>query len=171
MTARNDVAAQTGSVNGGYPGFREGNALRRLLATAAIFGLLTAVSVVAPVSAKTRIDVTMTVPTFFDVDPSTFTASIAGCTEGVTYSGGRAIFPPPNGIFAGYKLFDCGGDTGFLVRLNARFSYTGEGSVGTWTIVDSWGDLAGMTGGGSQTGVPIEGENGITDYYVGTVTL
>jgi len=145
--------------------------MRRLLATAAILGLLTAVAVVAPVSAKTRINVTMTVPTFFDIDPSAFTASIPGCTEGWTYSGGKAVFPPPNGIFAGYKLFDCGDDTGFLVRLNARFSYTGEGSVGTWTIVDSWGDLAGMTGSGKLTGVPIEGENAITDNYVGTVTL
>jgi len=145
--------------------------MRRLLATAAIFGLLTAVTVVAPVSAATRITVTMTVPTFFDVDPNAFTASIPGCTEGLTYSGGKAVFPPPNGIFAGYKWFVCDDDTGFLVRLNARFSYTGAGSVGSWTIVDSWGDLAGMTGSGKLTGVPIEGENAISDNYVGTVTL
>jgi hypothetical protein len=145
--------------------------VRRLLAMAAILGLLTAATVVAPVSARTRIDVTMTVPTILGVDPSPFTGSIPGCTEGFTYSGGKAVFPPPHGIFAGYKLFDCGGDTGFLVRLNARFTYTGEGSVGTWAIVDSWGDLAGMTGSGSLTGVPIEGQNGITDNYIGTVTL
>jgi hypothetical protein len=145
--------------------------MRRLLATAAILGLLWAAAAVAPASAKTRIDVTMSVPTFFDVDPNAFTASIPGCTAGLTYTGGNAAFPPPHGVFIGYKLFDCGGDTGFLVRLNALFSYTGEGSVGSWTIVDSWGDLAGMAGSGKLTGEPIEGENGILDTYVGTITI
>ena len=73
----------------------------------------------------------------------------------------------------GYKLFDCGGvgSTGFLVRLNALFTYTGDPSVGTWTIVDAWGALAGMTGSGKLTGIPIDGENGIIDNYIGTVTL
>ena len=43
--------------------------------------------------------------------------------------------------------------------------------AGTWVIVDAWGDLSGMNGRGKLVGVPIEGENGITDYYVGTITL
>jgi hypothetical protein len=146
--------------------------MRRLLATAAILGLMTAVTMVAPVSAGTRTDVTMTVQTIFGVDPSQFTASIEGCTTGDTYSSGKAVFPRQHGVFVGYKLFDCGGGgtTGFLVRLNALFSYSG-GSVGTWTIVDAWGDLAGMTGGGKLVGVPIEGVNGISDNYSGTVTF
>ena len=58
--------------------------------------------------------------------------------------------------------------TGFLVRLNAQFSYSG-GSVGTWTVVDSWGALAGMSGGGKLVGIPIIG--GIADNYFGTVTI
>ena len=147
--------------------------MRRLLATSAVLGLLIAVVAVGPVSARTRMDATMTVPTFFEQDPNRFSSSIEGCTEGWTYTGGNAAFPPTFGVFIGYKAFECDGseETGFLVRLNARFSYSGTGSVGTWTIVDSWGDLAGMTGSGKLIGVPMEGENGITDYYVGTVTL
>lgn len=146
--------------------------MRRIIAFSAVLAMLVTFLVVAPASARTRVNVTMTVPTFFDVDPSEFTATIPGCTEGLTYTGGKAVFPPPHGNFVGYKLFDCdgGGETGFLVRLNALFSYSG-GSVGSWTIVDAWGDLAGMTGSGKLVGVPIEGENGITDNYVGTVTL
>ena len=151
----------------------EGRAMRRLLATSAVLGLLMAVVAVAPVSAGTRIDVTMTVPTYFEQEANEFTATIPGCTEGLNYTGGNAAFPPPFGVFIGYKVFECDGseETGFLVRLNARFSYSGADSVGTWTIVDAWGDLAGMTGSGKLIGVPMEGENGITDYYVGTVTL
>ena len=147
--------------------------MRRLLATSAILGLLVAVVAVTPVSARTRIDVTMTVATLLAQEASEFTATVPGCTEGLTYTGGNAAFPPRFGVFIGYKLFACDGseETGFLVRLNAKFSYSGAGSVGTWTIVDSWGDLAGMTGSGKLAGVPIEGENGITDYYIGTITL
>ena len=146
--------------------------MRRLLATSAVLGLLVATVAVTPISAKTRTDVTMTVGTLFEQEASEFTATVAGCTEGLTYTGGNAAFPPPFGVFIGYKLFACDGseETGFLVRLNAQFSYSG-GSTGTWTVVDAWGDLAGMTGGGKLVGIPIEGENGITDDYVGTVTL
>jgi hypothetical protein len=146
--------------------------MRRLLATSAVLGLLVAIVAVAPASAKTRTDVTMTVETLFEQEASEFTATVAGCTEGLTYTAGNAAFPPPFGVFIGYKFFACDGseETGFVVRLNAQFSYSG-GSTGTWTVVDAWGDLAGMTGGGKLVGIPIEGENGITDYYVGTVAL
>jgi hypothetical protein len=71
------------------------------------------------------------------------------------------------GVFAGYKVFDCGSENGFVVRLNARFG--GSGSVGTWSVIDAWGSLAGMSGTGTLTGDPIDG--GIIDSYVGTVTL
>ena len=150
----------------------EGRAMRRLLATSAVLGLLVAVVAVAPVSAKSRMSVTISVDTFFEVDPNQFESSIEGCEWGDVYTGGGAAFPPVFGVFQGYKLFDCygGGETGFLVRLNAQFSYTG-GSTGTWTIVDSWGDLAGMSGGGKLVGIPIEGEDAITDNYFGKVTF
>ena len=145
--------------------------MRRFMTVSMAAAMLLAVALVAPVSAKTRLDVTMTVPTIFGVNPSEFEASIPGCTEGDTYTGDNVVFPPPFGVFIGYKLFDCGGEgeTGFLVRLNARFSYVGEGSVGTWTIVDSWGALAGMTGSGKLTGEFIDG--GILDSYFGSIVL
>ena len=147
--------------------------MRRLLAASAVLGLLVAVVAVAPVAAKSRIDVTMTVETVFGEDPNAFTSNIAGCEEGDTYTQGSAAFPPVFGVFLGYKLFDCYGDgeTGFLVRLNAQFSYGGAGSTGSWTIVDAWGDLAGMSGGGKLVGVPMDGVDGITDYYFGRVTI
>jgi hypothetical protein len=146
--------------------------MRRLLARSAVLGLLVALVAVAPVSAKTRVDVTITVETVFGEDPNDFTASgIPDCTWGDTYTVGGAVFGPIFGQFLGYKIFDCeqGGETGFAVRLNAQFSYSG-GATGTWTIVDAWGDLAGMSGGGKLLGVPMVGVDGITDYYVGRVT-
>jgi hypothetical protein len=146
--------------------------MRKLLAASVTALLLLGLAVAAPAAAKTRMDVTMTVATYFDTDPSQFTASIPGCTEGDTYTSGGAAFPPVFGVFVGYKAFDCGGggETGFLVHLSAQFSYSG-GSVGTWSIVDAWGDLAGMSGGGKLLGVAIPDANGITDYYFGTITL
>jgi hypothetical protein len=79
-------------------------------------------------------------------------------------------FTPRQGVFAGYKVFDCedSGENGFVVRLNARFG--DGGSVGTWAVVDAWGSLAGLSGAGGLIGDPIAG-GGITDNYVGAVIL
>lgn len=143
--------------------------MRKLVATSAVLGLLLGAFAAAPVSAGTRMDVTITATTILSQDPNGFTSSIPGCAAGSVYSGGKVVFPRPHGNFVGYKLFDCGNDTGFRVRLNAQFFYDGSGSVGTWAIVDAWGSLAGMSGAGKLTGDAIN--NGIIDNYFGTVTL
>ncbi len=143
--------------------------MRRAIALSVVLGMMLAVAAVGTVSAGARQAITMTVTTTFDENPDAFTATgIPGCEEGLVFEAGAhfQITPAP-GIFAGYKAFDCGDDTGFLVRLNARFGP--DGSVGTWAIVDSWGDLAGLTGAGRLTGDPIE--NGVIDSYVGSVIL
>ena len=123
---------------------------------------------VAPVSAAARANVHLEVTTTFDAVPDEFVADgIESCTSGtVTDAGGKAIFLRPQGVFVGYKAFDCGGGTGFVVRLNARFG--DSGSIGTWAIVDAWGDLAGTQGGGTLVGYPIGG--GILDVYDGAFT-
>jgi hypothetical protein len=143
--------------------------MRRLLASCLVAGSIVAVLVVAPVEAGSRQDVTMTVTTTFDPEPDTFTATgLPDCSSGVVYDGGAHVeIRGGPGVFAGYKVFDCGSDTGFVVRLNARFG--SGGSVGTWIVIDAWGSLAGMSGAGSLSGEPIE--NGIIDTYTGTVTL
>lgn len=136
-------------------------------ATVLAVGLLLAMTSAA--GAATRTAVTMDVSTTFDEEPDYFTATgIAGCETGVVSDGGAHVqFTPRPGIFAGFKVFECdGSDSGLVARLNARF---GEGgSVGSWTIVDAWGSLAGLRGSGSLTGDPID--NGILDHYVGTTT-
>jgi hypothetical protein len=153
----------------------EGYAMRRILASAAVLGLLVAAVAAAPVSAGTRTPVTMTVTTSFGSDANPFTATGLGddCSWGWVYEGGANVkFPPPHGIFAGYKVFDCegGGVNGFVVRLNARFFYDGSGSIGAWAVVASWGSLAGLSGAGGLTGEAID-QNSILDNYVGSVTL
>ncbi len=143
--------------------------MRRAVTFSVLLGLMLAAVAAGTVSARTRDAVTMTVTTTFDGLPDEFIATgIPGCEEGLVYDAGAhfQITPAP-GIFAGYKEFDCGGDTGFLVRLNARFGP--GGSVGTWAIVDAWGDLAGVTGAGRLTADPIDG--GVVDNYVGSITL
>ena len=145
--------------------------MRKLVGLAVALGLVLSVMVVAPVSAGSRQGVTMTVTTTFDEFPDAFTATgIPDCEWGTVYDAGSNVaFTPVQGVFAGFKVFDCedSGEDGFLVRVNARF---GEGgSVGTWAILDSWGSLAGSSGAGSLTGEPIE--NGIIDNYAGAIVL
>jgi hypothetical protein len=143
--------------------------MRRLLASCVVAGLILASVAVAPVAAGSRVAVTMTVTTIFDPDPDGFTATgLPGCSTGLVYDGGaKVLFTRGPGVFAGYKVFDCGDDNGFLVRLNARFG--GGGSVGTWSVIDAWGSVAGMSGAGKLMGEPLDG--GITDNYAGTVTF
>jgi hypothetical protein len=144
--------------------------MRRLFISCLVAGSMLAVLWIAPVSAASRQDVTMTVTTTFDDDPDAFTATgLPDCSSGLVYDGGAHVqFTRGHGIFAGYKVFDCGSDNGFVVRLNARFG--SSGSSGTWAVVDAWGSLAGMWGAGKLMGEPID-ENSILDNYWGTVTL
>ncbi len=143
--------------------------MRRLLGSFLVLVALLAIAV-TPVAAGTRTAVSITVATVFDEVPDDFTATgIPGCSAGLTSEGGANVrFTPVTGVFAGFKVFDCGGGTGFVLRLNARFGP--DGSVGSWSVVDAWGSVAGMSGAGKLIGTPIPG-GGITDDYVGTVTL
>jgi len=142
-----------------------------MITLAVALGMILAVAAVGPVSAGSKIAVTMTVTTTFDGIPDAFTATgIPDCEWGSVYDVGAHVqFTPSHGVFAGYKLFDCedSGTTGFVVRLNSRFGE--DGSVGTWAVVDAWGSLAGVSGAGRQTGDPIE--NGIVDSYFGMVIV
>jgi hypothetical protein len=135
------------------------------LLLAAAFGFIA----IAPVAAVERQAISITANTTFDEIVDTFTADgLPGCAAGTVENGPAHVqFTPAPGIFAGYKVFDCGSGNGFVLRLNARFGP--GGSVGTWSVVDAWGSVAGMHGAGGLTGDPIEG--GIIDNYEGSVIL
>lgn len=141
--------------------------MRRLLG-AGVLALALAVGSSAPVWAASRTGVAMDVVTTFDPSPDLFEATgIEGCDSGTVADGrGHVQFTPGPGIFGGFKVFTCdGSDSGFIVRLNARFGP--GGSEGTWAIVDAWGALEGLRGSGSLFGEPIE--EGIIDHYTGAV--
>jgi hypothetical protein len=142
--------------------------MRRLLGSCLALTALLAMAA-APVAAGTRTAVSITATTVFDDVADGFVATgIPGCPAGTVSDGGAHLeFTLSQGIFAGDKVFDCGGDNGFVLRLNARFDP--DGSVGTWSVLDAWGTAAGMSGAGKLTWTPIEGD-GITDVYVGIVT-
>ena len=133
----------------------------------ATIGLLVVAAV--PVAAAPRTTAHMEVQTNFDPADDPFTATgIPGCASGFVATGDNTtLFPRRHGVFAGDKVFDCGGGTGFVVRLNALFSYSG-GSIGTWSIVASWGTLAGLQGSGKLVGTST-GPDSILDVYDGTI--
>ena len=148
--------------------------MRRRLGSCLLAALILGLVGVAPVAAAGPTPVSITVTTTFDDIPDDFVAEGLPdvCDDGVVENGPAHVqITPAPGIFAGYKVFDCGSDSGFVLRLNARFG--GGGSVGTWSVVASWGDVAGMRGAGKLTGEPIEGGPvpGIIDTYVGIVVL
>jgi hypothetical protein len=97
----------------------------------------------------------------------TFSSAISGCDEGITEDvRAHASFTPDGGVFVALRDFQCADGGGFVVRLTAKF---GEGgSAGTWSIVDSYGDLAGLRGSGTLVGTPID--DGISDHYEGWAT-
>jgi hypothetical protein len=132
-----------------------------------IAGLVLAVGV-APASGVTSRAITIDATTLFTSDPDDFVATgIPGCGSGTVVDGKANVrFPPPHGVYAGFKVFDCAGsgDDGFVLRLNARF---GNASVGTWAVVSAWGSAAGMQGAGDLVGENIQ--DGIEDHYTGTV--
>ena len=105
--------------------------------------------------------------TVFTSQRSGFESSLAGCEEGTVIDGpGDVHSTPSGGVFNGDKEFTCRGtDSGFTVRLKARFG--GDGSTGSWTVTEGWGDLEGLKGSGSLVGTPTD--EGIDDVYTGTV--
>ena len=136
------------------------------LGLAAAVALL--VVAVVPVAAASRTAAHIEAQTNFDPADDPFTATgISGCASGTVANGDNTTnFMRMHGLYVGYKVFDCGGDTGFLVRLNASFDYSG-GSVGTWSIVDAWGAVAGLQGSGKLVGTST-GESSILDVYDGS---
>jgi hypothetical protein len=105
--------------------------------------------------------------TVFGAEASEFDSTLPGCESGTVADDGAAHFTPWGGAFVGLKHFTCAdGESGFTVRLNARFG--GGGSTGTWTLADAWGDFAGVKGSGSLVGVPTS-DTSIDDTYTGTV--
>jgi hypothetical protein len=136
---------------------------------AGIVAAVASVVVAAPaVAAPVGYSVEITAHTDFTTpDASTFESNLTGCEDGTVVTGPpRGSFTPWGGTFIGTKEFTCtGGESGFTIRLTARFG--GGGSTGTWTLADAWGDLAGAKGSGSLVGIPTS-DTSIDDIYTGT---
>lgn len=136
-----------------------------------IVGALAAVTSIATatpaVAAPVGDSVAITANTDFSAEASAFHSNLPGCATGTVVDvGASPHFTPWGGAFVGQKVFTCaGGESGFTIRLRARFG--GGGSTGTWTLASASGDLAGLKGSGSLVGIPTE--IGIDDIYTGTV--
>lgn len=99
---------------------------------------------------------------------SSFESTLEGCAAGIaTDAGAHANFTPWGGVFNGDKAFTCaGGDSGFTLRLKARFG--AQGSTGTWVVVEGHGAFADLKGSGTLVGTRV-GEAQIDDVYTGTL--
>lgn len=118
-------------------------------------------------AAPTGFSVAITAHTVFGQESSDFESNIPGCETGTVADGGAARFTPWGGTYVGLKHFTCdGGESGFDIRLTARFA--GGGSSGTWTLADAWGAYTGVKGSGSLVGIPTS-ETSIDDIYIGVV--
>src|SRR3990172_5954056 len=131
---------------------RGGRDMRRSIRFGLLLSAAFGLTAIAPVAAVERQAISITATTTFDEIVDTFTAEgLPGCAAGTVEDGPANVrFTPAPGIFAGFKVFDCGSGSGFVLRLNARFGP--GGSVGTWSVVDAWGSVAGMQGAGGLTG-------------------
>jgi hypothetical protein len=82
---------------------------------------------------------------------------------------------PEHAVFVGLRDFRCADGSGFVVRLTANIG-VGPGSLGSWSIVDSYGALEGMRGSGKLVGTFFDSDgddepDGIDDHYTGMITL
>jgi hypothetical protein len=138
----------------------------RLAGAALVAALVGSGSFAVAEAAPVGFSVHIVAHTDFETVPNVFESNLDGCETGtVADGGGGAHFTPWGGTFTGLKVFTCDdGESGFTVRLLARFS--GGGSEGTWTLADAWGDLAGLKGSGSLVGIPMS-ETAIDDVYSG----
>lgn len=144
------------------------------LASAAIFGLGFLAS---PASAATRNTIDFTDHRDGFAGSSSVTTDLELCPTAVAVDL-RVKFVetrPEHGVFVGVRDFQCGDGSGFVVRLTANVG-VGPGSLGSWSIVDSYGVLEGMRGSGKIVGALFDtdgdGEpDGIDDHYTGMVTL
>jgi hypothetical protein len=141
-----------------------------LAVTALTVAVATPLLVGTPAPAATRTQARFDDTRIFTPDnpPGSATTSLPGCATATTVDQrGQLVGTPIKGIFTALRDFQCGGGTGFVVRLRASFA--NEGSSGTWSIVEGYGDLAGLSGSGKLVGEPVEG--GIIDHYNGWVTV
>ena len=146
--------------------------MRRAMGIGMVLASLLLTVGVAPAVAAQRSSASIVAATTFEDNvPDGFTTTgLPGCASGIVENGPvNFAFNPALNMFAGFKVFVCANEAnGFVLRLNARF---GEGgSVGTWSVVDAWGSVAGMTGAGTLIGDPIS-TGGILDQYTGIVTF
>ena len=143
--------------------------MRRTFALATAVAAILVLVAAMPAAASDRQAITITAITDFNSNSNPFTSTGLGaaCADGAVANGPVHFeFQRGTNVYAGYKVFTCDENTGFVLRLNARFG--SWGSVGTWAVVDAWGDVAGMSGAGPIVGTPVD--NGITDNYSGTIT-
>jgi len=119
--------------------------------------------------AGTRTPIEITDVRVITSDVGDATTDLAGCESADSVDvRARAEFTLTHGQFQGIRDFQCDdGVSGFVVRLTASFG--DGGSIGWWSIVDSYGDLAGLHGAGMLVGTPV-GDDGISDHYTGWVT-
>lgn len=107
------------------------------------------------------------------LDSSSVTTDLSECPTAVAVDVTTHVeFTPTHGVFIWTRDFQCGGGTGFVVRLTANFS---DGSLGSWSIVDAYGALDGMRGSGKIVGTSFGGDtedpsdDGIDDHYTGWI--
>lgn len=148
--------------------------MRRVRIAAAVVAA-TAVALPAPATAASRTPVEFTDTRLFTSDTGQVTTSLAECPTATSVDVmARAAFTGSGsgflGVFVGVRDIQCDEGGGFVVRLSARFGE--DGSVGSWSVVDSYGPLAGLRGAGSLVGEPFDagGVPGIADIYTGTLT-
>jgi hypothetical protein len=143
--------------------------MRRAVVVAGAVAALSSVTAAAPAQAAPGgSPVEVVAHTDFTTEVSQFESNVSGCESGTVVDGDFHLsFTPWGGIFVGEKIFTCSeGDSGFTVRLKARFGP--EGSTGTWNLTDAWGELAGVKGSGSLVGI-IVSETLLDDVYTGIV--
>ena len=143
--------------------------MRRPGVVAGVVGAVASVAFSVPaLAAPAGFPVEIVAHTDFTVEPNEFDSNLPGCATGTVVAGnGGSHFTPWGGTFVGTKIFTCaGGESGFTIRLTARFG--SAGSTGTWTLKDTWGELAGVKGSGTLVGIPTS-DTSIEDTYTGTV--
>ena len=146
---------------------------RLTLASAALVGLGLLAS---PASAATRDTIEFT-DHRVGFTGSSVTTDLEECPTAVAVDlrGKFVETRPEHGVFIGIRDFRCGDGSGFVVRLTANIG-VGPGSLGSWSIVDSYGALEGMRGSGKLVGTFFDSDgddepDGIDDHYTGMVTL
>ena len=141
---------------------------RSTMLTVAVAGLAAPLLLAAPAHAGTKENIRITDTRTITSDTGSATTTLAECEHAdsvdVRFQVGGG---PIKGVFIGIRDFQCDDGGGLVIRLTA--SFTEAGSSGSWSIMDSYGPLAGISGSGQLIGVPTK-KGGIVDYYVGSIT-